>query len=175
MKKRLFGLTASAFIFAAALAGCGSKGSKSDISELKGTYDVTGYASWGGDEYSDCKTLEESLKSRPMTISNDGKLSFMGKDYQLVSEGTQDGILVYSIKDSGFEIDSRSASGFEVDRDYEGPAYFSKQSQSMTLNNKEITYDTYVIYYTAKGDRTCSAYFTFDNENSDNAHTFSID
>jgi hypothetical protein len=160
MKKRLFGLTVSAFIFAAALAGCGSKG---DISELKGTYNVTGYGSWGGDKYPDCKTLEASLKNVPMKISNSGKMTFYGNEYQLVPEGTQGDILIYGVKGSGFDFDSRNEIGFDVDSDYEGPAYFSKQSQSMTVNDKEYTYDTYVVYYTAKGDKSCSAYFSFDN------------
>lgn len=161
MKKRLFGLTASALIFTAAFASCGSKDSKGDLSELKGTYSVSGFGSWGGDEYPDCKSLESTLQSDPMTISKDGKMTFIGSDYQLVPEGKEDDILIYSIKDSGFK--KSSAYGFEVDRDYEGPAYFSKQSQTMTVNEKDYTYDTYAVYYTAQGDNTCSAYFIFDN------------
>ena len=170
MKKRLFGLTASAFIFAAALAGCGSKGS---ISDLKGTYDVTGYGSWGGDQYLDCKEMEESLKSSPMKISKSGKMTFNGDDYQLVSEGTKNDMLVYSVKGSGF--DYSKALGGKVDEDYEGPAYLAKMRQTMKVDDKEYSYDTYAVYYTAKGDKSCSAYFLFDNEGSDNAHTIVID
>ena len=170
MKKGL--LTLSAFIFAAAVTSCGSKGS---ISDLKGNYDITGYASWGGDDYEDYKALKEKLENDPVKISKDGKLYFNGSEYQLVSEGKKDDMTLFSIKGSGFAIDKSSLMGIEVDSDYEGPAYFGKTSRSTTINNKEYEYDEYVIYLSAKGDKNCSAYYMFDKEGTDNAHTFTIE
>lgn len=160
MKKRILGLTASALMIAAVLTGCGDK-KKVDLSDLKGTYTLSEYGSWGGDDYPDCDSIAQSLYTDPMEISKSGKLHFDGKEYRLSSKGKRNGMTVFSVRGSGFGFDRKNDSGIEVDDDYTGPAYITVESEIMLVNDKECLSNTCSLYYTAKGDEQCSAFFTF--------------
>lgn len=160
MKKRIFGLTASALILAAALTGCGSE-EKISLFELNGDYSVSEYGSWGEKNYPDCDSLAESLSSDQMEISGIGKLYFNGTSYRLSSEGRKNGKYIFSVKGSGFDFTKRNTSGVKVDEDFSGPAYIIAESNSITINDKEYPYVTCSLYLTAEGDDDCSAFFSF--------------
>ncbi|MBP5581422.1 MAG: hypothetical protein J6X85_06510 [Ruminococcus sp.] len=160
MKKRIFGLTASALIFAAVLTGCGSE-EKVSLLDLKGDYTLSEYGSWGDENYPDCDYLAVSLSSDRMEISGLGKLYFNGKDYRLSSEGRKNGKYIFSVNGSGFDFTKRNTSGVKVDEDFSGPAYMIADSNSMTINDKEYSYVTCSLFLTAEGDDDCSAYFSF--------------
>lgn len=200
MKKRLLGLTASSFIFAAALTGCTvSSGNSSfsfsvskgddestkakpleaanekksrnkasydgltDIKDYTGSYTCNGYASWGGSKYPDCKTIQNDLENDPMTISADGTMHFHGADYKLIPEGTKNEAVIFSIDGSGFDFGSFSKNG-SVNKDYDGAVYFTKETQHFTINDEDLSYETYKVCLTAAGDKSSSAYILFSKD-----------
>ncbi|MBO7473253.1 MAG: hypothetical protein J6U00_04500 [Ruminococcus sp.] len=200
MKKRLLGLTASSFIFAAALTGCTvSSGTSSfsfsvskgddervttkstdtakkknsrnnasndelpDIKYYTGSYTCNGYVSWGGSKYPDCKTIQNDLENDPMTISADGTMHFHGTDYKLIPEGTKNEAVIFSIDGSGFDFGSFSKNG-SVNKDYDGAAYFTKETQHFTINDEDSSYETYKVCLTAAGDESSSAYILFSKD-----------
>ncbi len=186
MKKRLLGLTSSAFIFAAAITGCTvksgdssfsfsvSKGDKShdnksdtsakpDINDFKGTYKCNGYASWSLKNYPDLSELKSSLETNPMTVSDKGTMHLNGKDYKLIPEGTSGEAIIFSIDGSGFDLDKFPDRGF-MDEKYDGAVYFAKETEHMKVNGTDVPYDTYKVYLTANGDSSCAAYLSFDKE-----------
>lgn len=164
MNKRLLGLTSSAFILAAAFTGCtDGKGKKPDIKDYKGSYTCNGYASWSGDKYPDCETIQNDLKNDPMTISADGTMHFHGSDYKLVPERITDEAVIFSIDGSGFDLSKYPYNGV-TDNDYDGAVYFAKETQHYTVNDEDQTYDTYNVYLTVKDDDSCAAYISFEKD-----------
>ena len=164
MNKRLLGLTSSAFILAAAFTDCtAGKGKKPDIKDYKGSYTCNGYASWGGDKYPDCETIQNDLKNDPMTISADGTMHFHGSDYKLVPERITDEAVIFSIDGSGFDLSKYPYNGV-TDNDYDGAVYFAKETQHYTVNDEDQTYDTYNVYLTVKDDDSCAAYISFEKD-----------
>ncbi len=203
MKKGLLGL--SAFIFAAALVGCGAdkntdnkdksetttvaeetttsakddvdsdnnkKNKKDDeteiiassisIKDLADKYHKNGHG-FSGDCDDEISKIDAALKEDPITISEDGVLHFCGKDYQLCEGVVKDDVDLFAIEGSGF--DSAKYKGVfscKGDKDYEGPCAFAKQTNHMTVNGEERSYDSYMLFLKQKGTKECFGYITLD-------------
>ena len=153
-----------------------------DIKEYAGEYTKSGYGLW--EDYPDeldPKKLEEILEKDPMTISEDGTLHFCVKDYKLIPEGTKEGSHIYSVEGSTFDFKSfcKPVKGMFatpkcVDKDYEGVVYFVNEEMHMTVNDEDVPYNEFKVYLTAKGDASCSEYFSFYSGDEQEAFTFSF-
>ena len=133
------------------------------LKDLAGPYHLNGYMTMGDvPEELDPKKLQETYKDDPVSISEDGILHLYGKDYQLAAEGMDDENTVFSIEESGFDMDSYRKSSKVADEDYAGPCALIVQVSHMTVNDVDVPYTQYNVIMTQKGDESYFGYVGID-------------
>ena len=137
------------------------------IKDIAGTYHKNGHM-YMGDQPKEIEEIDEKEKDDPITISEDGTLHLIGKDYKLTEEVVKGSYNVFGIEGSGFELSKLKYNNCKADKDYEGPCALVHVTSYMTFNGEKISYDTFMLYMKQKGTKECFGYIQLsEGEESD--------
>lgn len=133
------------------------------LSDITGSYDSCGYIFHGdAPEGFEPNVVDELIEDDPMVISEDGTLTFLGKEYKLSYEGTDEENAIFSIDGADFDMDEYKESGRYCDKEYEGPCALVFSTRYMYVNDVKCPYYELQFVISSIEDETGIGYFSFN-------------